>query len=93
MYCPLAFEGNISDRWVWWKQQFELYITATESDKKEDNIKTSIFLTCIGKQGLEIYNTLTFGDNDEEMKLKPVMEKLEAYCKPQKNIYYAHTTS
>ena len=63
-----------------------IYITATESDEKSDNIKTSIFLTCIGKQGLEIYNTFTRASDEEKMKLKPVMEKFEAYCKPRKNI-------
>lgn len=83
---PLVFEGNISEQWDRWKQQFELYITATESDAKSDNIKTSIFLTCIGKQGLEIYNTFRFANDSDKMKLKPVMEKFEAYCKPRKNI-------
>ena len=83
---PLTFEGNISEQWDQWKQQFELYITATESDEKSDNIKTSIFLTCIGKQGLEIYNTFAFANDGDKMKLKPVMEKFEAYCKPRKNI-------
>ena len=79
---PLVFEGNISEQWDRWKQQFLLYITATESDEKPDNIKTSIFLTCIGKQGLEIYNTFVFADDGDKMKLKPVMEMFEAYCKP-----------
>ena len=63
-----------------------VYITATESDEKPDNIKTSIFLTCIGKQGLEIYNTFVFADDGDKMKLKPVMEMFETYCKPRKNI-------
>ena len=52
-----------------------LYIIATESEEKADNIKTAIFLTCIGKQGIEIYNTFSFGNEDDEMKLKPVMDK------------------
>ena len=83
---PLVFEGNLAEQWDRWKQQFELYITATESDEKEENIKTSILLTCIGKQGLEIYNTFTFTDERDKMKLKPVMDQFEAYCKPRKNI-------
>ena len=83
---PLQFEGNLSEQWDRWKQQFQLYLTATESDDKEENIKTSIFLTCIGKQGLEIYNTFNFTDDTDKMKLKPVMTQFEAYCKPRKNI-------
>ena len=85
---PEAFtcEQNISEQWDRWKQQFQLYITVTESDDKPDYIKTSIFLTCIGKQGLEIYNIFTFENESNKMKLKPVMEKFEEYCKPRKNI-------
>ena len=59
---------------------------ATESTDKAQPIQTSIFLTCIGKQGLEIYNTFTFSKDEDKMKLKPVMELFEAYCKPRKNI-------
>ena len=83
---PLIFEGNLSDLWDRWKQQFELYLVATESHEKTEDIKTSILLTCIGKHGIEIYNTFTFSDEADKLKLKPVLEKFEAYCKPRKNI-------
>ncbi|XP_046851902.1 uncharacterized protein LOC124445243 [Xenia sp. Carnegie-2017] len=83
---PLIFEGNLSDLWDRWKQQFELYLVATESHDKTEDIKTSILLTCIGKHGEEIYNTFTFSDEADKLKLKPVLEKFEAYCKPRKNI-------
>ena len=83
---PLIFEGNLADQWDRWKQQFEIYLIATESTEKAEKIKTSILLTCIGKQGLDIYNTFTFCEDDDKMKLKPVMDQFEAYCKPRKNI-------
>ena len=63
---------------------------ATESTEKAQAIQTSIFLTCIGKQGLEIYNTFTFSNEEDKMKLRPVMERFEAYCKPRKNITLRH---
>ncbi|XP_046851898.1 uncharacterized protein LOC124445237 [Xenia sp. Carnegie-2017] len=68
---PLIFEGNLSDLWDRWKQQFELYLVATESHDKTEDIKTSILLTCIGKHGEEIYNTFTFSDEADKLKLKP----------------------
>ena len=83
---PLIFEGNLADQRDRWKQQFEIYLIATESTEKTEKIKTSILLTCIGKQGLDIYNTFTFCEDDDKMKLKPVMDQFEAYCKPRKNI-------
>lgn len=59
---------------------------ATKSTGKAQPIQTSIFLTCIGKQGLKISNTFTFSNEEDKMKLKPVMERFEAYCKPWNNI-------
>lgn len=83
---PLIFEGNLADQWDRWKQQFEIHLIATELTEKAEKIKTSILLTCIGKQGLDISNTFTFSEDDNKMKLKPVMDQFEAYCKPRKNI-------
>ena len=83
---PLVFEGILSEQWDHWRLQLELYLMATESAEKAQAIQTTIFLTCIGKQGLEIYNTFTFSNEEDKMKLKPVVERFEAYCKPRKNI-------
>ena len=68
----LRFEGNLNENWQKWRQELELYLTATEKDGKSDKIKTSILLTCVGKQGREIYNTFQFVEG-EEMKFKVVV--------------------
>ena len=57
---PLIFDGNVAEQWKMWRQELELYLTETESDEKDDKVKTSILLTCIGETGREIYNTFTF---------------------------------
>ena len=82
----LRFEGNLSENWQKWCQELELYLTATEKDAKSDKIKTSILLTCIGKQGREIYNTFQFKEG-EEMKFF-VVQKFQDYCSPRKNITF-----
>ena len=82
---PFAFDGsNMAEAWKSWRQAFDFYMVATESDGKSDKIKTSILLTCIGEQGREIYQTfeLTGGDN---MKLEPVLNKFSSYCNPRSN--------
>ncbi len=79
----LRFEGNLSENW----QEFKLYLTATEKDGKSDKIKTSILLTCIGKQGWEIYNTFQFEEGDD-MKFNIVLQKFQEYCSPRKNITF-----
>lgn len=83
---PLVFEGNLFEQWDHWRLQFELYLITTESAEKAQAIQTSVFLTCIRKQRYEIYNTLKYFNEEDKMKLKLVVERFEAYCKPRKNI-------
>ena len=61
-------------------------MTATESDEKEDNVKTCILLSCIGPKGREVYGTFDYAEEGDNKKLDVVMDKFEAYCKPKKNI-------
>ena len=65
----LSSEGNVRENWRRWRQEFELYLVATVSEKKAENIKSSILLTCIGYKAWEIYNTFTFTDPAHSMKV------------------------
>ena len=76
---PLSFEGNIADKWKKWRQEFEFFLVATESDAKSDKIKSSILLICIGQRGRDIYNTFTFTSADDKLKLLPILAKFEEY--------------
>ena len=71
-----------------WKQQLELYLTATESDEKSDKIQSSILLTCIGEKGREIYNTFSFTDESHKLKFRQIIKQFDEYCTPRKNITY-----
>ena len=82
---PFAFDAsNMAEAWKSWKQAFDFYLVATESDGKSDKIKTSILLTCIGEQGRDIYQTFEFTGADN-MKLEPVLSKFSSYCNPRSN--------
>ena len=50
----MQFDGNLREQWRKWKQELNFYLQATEKDKKDNKVKSSIFLTCIGPQGREI---------------------------------------
>ena len=84
----LSLEGNVRENWRRWRQEFELYLVATESDKKSEKIKSSILLTCIGKDAREVYNTFTFAEPDDNMKVGHILEKFTEYCNPRKNITF-----
>ena len=62
------------------------YLTASEKEGKKGKVTTSVLLTCIGEKGREIYETFSFNNPGDEMKLVPELEKLSEYCKPRKNI-------
>ena len=38
----LSFDGNTSENWRRSKQQFDIYITASGSEKKDDAVKIAI---------------------------------------------------
>ena len=81
-----SFDSNVSHSWKIWLKHFDFNLAAMEKDTKGDKIKTSIFLTCIGQKGREIYETFTF-ESDDEMKLAPDLHKFLEYCNPRKNNY------
>ena len=40
----LTFDGNTSENWRRFRQQYEIYLTASESEKKDDTVKIAILL-------------------------------------------------
>ena len=42
------FEGNVSHTWKLWLKQLWFYLIVTKRDNKDDKVKTSMLLTCIG---------------------------------------------
>jgi hypothetical protein len=79
---PFVIEGDLKSKWKQWKQRFQLYMTATESDKKSDEIKKALLLHCVGEEILGIFNTLNKDDANYEDSLKA----LEDYFMPKSNV-------
>ena len=61
--------GNLAGNWKKFKQRFELYMEAAGASKKDVKTKTSIFLTLIGDECLDIYNGFNWEDEQDSMKL------------------------
>ena len=58
------------------KKQFQIFIEATESNSKSDRVKVSMFLNLIGQKGVELYETFTFADGDNQ-KLDRLLKNLK----------------
>ena len=83
--------GNPAHSWRKWKQKFEIYLKATGTSKKSDEIKVGLLLNHIGDQCVEIYSNFAYlpeRDNpDGREKLpaenpehyKTVIEKFDAF--------------
>ena len=71
--------------WENWKKQFLIFMEATESNSKSDGVKVSMFLNLIGQKGVELYETFTFADGDNQ-KLDKVIEKFEEHASLHKSV-------
>ena len=57
---PLKLDENIAENWRRWKKTFELYMTATEKDKKTQKIQCAIFVTLAGEAAIAVHETIVF---------------------------------
>ena len=83
----LSFDGNTSENWRRFKQQFDIHVTASGSEKKDDTVKIAILLNFAGEDAIEVFNTFQFAEGDEK-KLNKVLEQFEQHCNPRKNVVF-----
>jgi hypothetical protein len=81
----LNLNGNVAENWRRWRKAFELYMTATEKDKKSQKIQCATFLTLAGESAIAVWETLTFEETEKD-KIEPLVAKFEEYCIPKKNV-------
>ena len=83
---PLNLQGNLAENWRKWKQQFQLFSSASGLSEKDKKVQSATLLHLAGEEALEIYNTFTWDSDGDENKVNTIMAKFEAYCNPRKNI-------
>ena len=82
----LSLTGNVAENWRRFYQSFQLYLEASDLDKKSSARKLAIFLNLIGEECLEVYNTFEFTDCDRN--LENVVKKFQDYCTPKTNVVF-----
>ena len=83
----MKFEGNLDENFERFYQNFELYMIATERDKKADTVKIALLLNAIGNKGIEIYNTFRLTEAPKNI-YDAVVKEFKRYCAPRKNRTY-----
>ena len=83
----LSFDGNTSENWRRFRQQYEIYLTALAREKKDDTVEIAILLNFADEDAIEVFNTFQFPEGDEK-QLDKVLERFECYCNPGKNVVF-----
>ena len=58
---------------------------ATKKSADEESVQVSVLITCLGIEGAKIYDSFTFTDPADKLKIIPVLEKFDEHFKPQKS--------
>ena len=69
----LEIKGNLSKDWKQWRQIWDAYEVVTKLRDKPSNLRVATFITCIGKEALEIHNGLPFRTEDEKVDINKVL--------------------
>ena len=84
--------GDLHKRFKIFKQKCELIFDGPLDETSEDK-KTRLLLLWAGDKGLEIYNTATWAQEEDSLKLGHVFEKFEQYTKPQSKPHFGKVST
>ena len=83
---PMLFSGNVAENWKKFQQRFNIYRIASGAHSKDDEIQVALLLHTMGEDALEVFNSFTWENKDDENKYDKVLKKFSDYCTPKKNI-------
>lgn len=81
-------DGNTSQKWKKFKQKWSNYEIATGIVEKSQATRVATFLTVIGEEAVDVYNTFIWDEEGDNLKIEKVLEKFESFCNPRKNTIY-----
>ena len=84
----LDTRGNIAENWKRWKQVWDSFEIASRLNQQENQVREATFITCIGSDALEVYNSLPFESDEDKMIMSKVLELMEKHCIGQTNVIY-----
>ena len=86
---PLQIQqGNTAQKWKKFGEKWNKYEIATGVAKKDEPTSVATLLTVIGEEAVDVYNTFTWDEEGNELKIEKALEKFESFCNPRKNTIY-----
>ena len=68
--------------------RFEIYLIATEKNKKSDVLKVNLLLHCADPEAIEEYNNCVCNEGESKDSFKDVCKKFEELCQGARNVIY-----
>ena len=84
---PMICTGDVATNWKLFREAFDDYSIATQLAEKSAEIQAATLKTIMGKECRQILSRLQLTD-DEKKSTKDILDKLEAYFAPTRNILY-----
>lgn len=84
----MAMEGTLADNWEFFLQKFLIYLKANKLENEADDYLAALFLNTVGDRVIRIYNNLEFDRAQDKNSYLKIVEKLNSYFIPTKNITY-----
>ena len=80
---PLKVKDNKAEEWKLFRQLWDNYVVITELQKREKKYQRAVFLSNVGPDGLQLFNTLNFitladGTREDEYDIKLIIGKMDA---------------
>ena len=90
--CTVSVEtgnkGNLASNWKRFRRVWTNYKVASRLVKQSKEERTATLPSCLGPDGLEIVDGLSFASEGERKDIDVVLEKLEAFCVGETNEIY-----
>ncbi|KAK9711235.1 hypothetical protein QE152_g25549 [Popillia japonica] len=83
----LSLQGNVSENWRKFKQNFEIFLLASGNNKKPVQTNIALFLNMIGEDGVHLYNTFDL-TTQEQTSLTDIIKLFDDHCSPKKNVVF-----
>ncbi|XP_069106974.1 uncharacterized protein [Argopecten irradians] len=84
----LDLRGNLCANWKKFRRIWDNYEIASGLKHKTKELRNATLLTCIGPDALQIYDGLTFDNDDDKTDVDKVLDKFEKFCIGQTNETY-----
>ena len=74
--------------WRVWKQLWEAYEVLSDWKSKEAAFQVSVFISCIGTEGIQVMNSLPFKSESNRQKVDEILKLLDDHFLGEENVAY-----